>query len=106
ADLSAAKPKRDVLKNRHVREQRVRLEYGIHWSFVWLERGDILSSDEHVSCRRVFQTRNHSQRRRFATARGPEQREERTRWNLEIEVLDRSEPREAFLNASESEIGA
>src|SRR5690606_5091378 len=105
-DLAPTQTERDVLEHGHVREQRVALEHRVDGSLEGSQLRDILTADEHVTGRRVFQPRHEPQGRGFATARRPEEGEERARRNRQIEVLDRRESGESLLDADEFEVRA
>jgi hypothetical protein len=66
----------DVLRDRHVRVERVRLEDHRH---VARPRGHVvhaLGADQDVARGRVFESRQHPQRRRLPAPRRPEQHDE------------------------------
>ena len=103
-DALPSQAERDVVENRHVREQRVALEHSVHGPFVRLGGGDILPADQDASLGRLLEAGDEPQRRRLAAPRRAEQREERARRNREVEALERREARKALRDADELEV--
>ena len=58
----------DVLRRRHVREQRVRLEDHPHVAFVGRDAGDVLALDDDPSLVGTVEAGDETQRRRLAAA--------------------------------------
>ena len=81
----------DVLRDGHVREQRVALEDEPHVAPVGRHAGQILAADEDLAARLRRQARDHPQRRRLAAARGPEERDQLALRHVELDVVDREE---------------
>src|SRR5690606_10978878 len=104
SDLAPTQPERDILEHRHVREERVALKDRVDRPLERTESRHIFAADEHLPGRGVFEPRDEPKGRGLATARRPEQREERARRNRQIEVLDRGEPRKTLLDADEVEV--
>ena len=75
-DRAPTQTERDVLKDRHVRKQRIRLEHRVDGSLVRLERGDVRAAEQNLSFGGVLKPRDKAQRRGLAAARGAEQRKE------------------------------
>ena len=79
-----------VLGNRHVREQRVGLEHGVHIALVRRYALHIVAADADEAFIGLFEAGEHAQRGGLPTARGAEQRQEFTGTHREIEVVDRN----------------
>ena len=80
---------RDVVRDRHVREERVALEDGVHVALVRREPDDVAVAEEDPAGRRVLEAADHPEGRRLAAAGRAEQREERAPWDLERDAVDR-----------------
>ncbi|MNZ78482.1 hypothetical protein D3C78_970580 [compost metagenome] len=68
----------DVLRHRHVREQRVGLEHHVDRSFVRRHVGDVDTVEQNPAFGRALETGEHAQQGRFAGAGTAEQGEDFT----------------------------
>src|SRR3990172_3120331 len=73
----------DVLLDRHVREQRVVLEDGVHVTLVRRQACDVLPAEQDAPLARGLEPRDHAQARGLARAGRAEHREELTLGNLQ-----------------------
>ena len=73
---AAPQPEGDVLEDREMREERVRLEDGVHVALVRRQRRHVDAAELDPPLGRLLEAADHPQRRRLAAARRPEQREE------------------------------
>ena len=105
-DPPALQPERHVVDDRHVREQGVALEDRVDRAFVRTGVGDVASSDEDATLRRLLEPRHEAERRGLAATRRAEQGEEGSGRDREVEFLDRGEPGEALLDADQFEVCA
>src|ERR1043165_494977 len=80
-------PVTDVLLDRHLRKQRVRLEDDADTAFARWKFGDVFAVQNHFARVWHFQTRNDAQDRRLATARGAKQHEDFAFRNVEADVF-------------------
>ena len=89
--LTKLQRERHVLKDRHVRIERVVLE---DHRDVSVFRSDIVHPyivDVEISIRDIFQTGDHTQCRRFAAAGRPDKHNEFIVCDLKVEIIDRSD---------------
>src|SRR5688572_21483437 len=70
-----------------------------------LGRGDVGAADEDAALRRFLESGDEPEGGGLSATRGPEQREEGTRGDREVELLDRRESGEPLLDADELEVG-
>jgi hypothetical protein len=105
-DPPALEAERDVLEDRHVREERIRLEHGVDGSLVGLRRRDVLPADEDPAGGRLLEPCDESQRRGLPAARRAEQCEERAGGDGEIERVDRGESGVLLADPDQLEVGA
>jgi hypothetical protein len=80
-------PVPDVLEHRHVREQRVALEHHRHVALGRADVGHVAPADQDASRRRQLETGDKAQHRRLAAARGPQQRDQRRRRDVDADVV-------------------
>ncbi len=87
-ELAQLEAKGQVLAHRHVRVQRVVLEY--HRDVAVLRRDVVHAAlaDEDVAPRRVLEARHHAQRGGFAAARWTDEHHELAVEDLEVQVVD------------------
>ena len=78
----------DVLLDVEVREERVALEDRVDRALVRRRLRDVDPVDEDLAVGRLLEPGQHAQRRGLAAARGPEQREELARLDLEVDAVD------------------
>ncbi len=88
-ELPAAEPERDVVEHRHVWEERIALEDQVDVAPVRRDPHDVVAVQQDPTRRRRLEARDHAQRRRLATAGRPEQREELTAVDPQVDALDR-----------------
>jgi len=89
-------PEGDVVGDVEVREERIALEHGVDAALVRGDARDVAAVEDDPSARRQLEARDHSQRRRLAAARRPEQGEELARRHVEVDPVDRDDVFEAF----------
>ncbi len=65
-----------VLADRHVREERIALEHGVHRPLVWRHRGNVLAIEHQRAAARAGKARNQPEQRGLATAGRAEKGEE------------------------------
>ena len=84
----------DVVGDRHMRKDGIRLEHHVHGAPVGRDLRHVLPVDHDVAFRRHFEAGKHAQQRRLAAARGPEQGEELSRHDVEADIVhpDRCAP--------------
>ena len=87
-DALSLEPERDVVLDRHVREERVALEDGVDVALVGREPDDVLVAEEDAPLGRLLEAADHPQRRRLPAARRAEQREERAARDLDRDPVD------------------
>ena len=87
-DLSDRRPIGHVVKDSHVREQRIVLEDGIDIALVRFLVLDALPLYGDRAGAGVLEARDHAKRCRFSTPRGTKQRQEFTLQNLQIQILN------------------
>ena len=68
-------PERDVVGDRHVRKQRIALEYHAGVAPPWRQPRHVRAADAHCAAARLDKARDHAQRRRLAAAGWPKQHE-------------------------------
>src|ERR671931_1601389 len=78
----------DVVGRGHVREERVVLEDGVDVARVGRPVADVGAAELDPAFVGPLEAGNQTQRRRLARARGPEQREELARPDLEVDAVD------------------
>ncbi|POM19232.1 hypothetical protein CSX04_00610 [Burkholderia cepacia] len=79
---------RDVRFDRHVREQRVRLEHHVDRAAVRRQRREVLAVDEDLAGGGRLEPGEHAQQRRLAAARAAEQREQLVLRDRQVHVVD------------------
>ena len=81
-------PERDVVVDRHVREERVALEHGVDVPLVRRQPDDVAVAEEDPPGRRLLEAADHPQGRRLPASRRTEQREEGAARDLERDAVD------------------
>jgi hypothetical protein len=81
----------DVLRDRHVWEQRVVLEDGVDVALIRRAVGDVDAGELNPSCVRALEACDEAKRCGLAGAGGPEEREEFPGRDLEVDVVDRND---------------
>ena len=89
AHLAHLQPEGHVLPGRHVRKQRIRLEHHADITLVGRLPGDVLTADDHPSAVGLLETRDQPERRRFATAGGPEQGDQLAGSHRQTQAVER-----------------
>jgi hypothetical protein len=102
-DVLHLEPERDVVVDRHVREEGVLLEDHVHGPAVRGHRRDVVSLQHDPALVRPLEARDHAQGRRLAAPARPEQREELALGDLERDVVDRRVRAEALADADEAD---
>src|SRR4029079_14905758 len=105
ADPSLAQPEGDVLEHVQVREQRVALEHRVDRTPVGPNAGHVPAADADAPGGRILEAGDHPQRRRLAAAGRPDDREEFTGLDLQVEVADGDEVAEPLLDAGQVDGG-
>ena len=98
-DLSDHQAVGDVVANRHVREEGVVLEDGVHVSIERRHAGHVASVQQHASFAGLLEAGNHAQGRGLAGARRAEHREELAVCDIEVDAGDRLHVAEALDHA-------
>ena len=98
-------PVGDVVQHGEVREERVRLEDGVDRTAVGRQPGDVGAVDPDRALVRALEAGDQPQRRRLPAAGRPEEREELTLADLEVEPVDGDERAEALGHADELDVG-
>src|SRR5207248_5572382 len=88
AHAAAPEAEADVLEDREMREERIRLEDGVDVALVGRLAGDGLLAEVDRAGVRLLEASDHPQRRRLATAGGAEEREEAAALDLQRDVVD------------------
>ena len=86
--LGDAQAEGDVLEHVQVREQRVLLEHRVDAALVGRDIINPHTVKQHVAARRLEKAADDTQRRRFAAARGPEQCEEFTVVEIDVDRIE------------------
>ena len=105
ADPAHPQPEFDVLARAEVREQRVRLEDHAQVAPARPQRRHVDSLDQDGTGIRGFESGQHPQRRRLATATRAEQRDELARVQREVEVGQRAVASEVLDDTLETHRG-
>ena len=82
---------RDVLLDRHVREERIGLEHHVHGLLVRRHVGHVHAVDEDLAGRRPLEAGQHAEQRRLAAAGTAQQAEDLLLVDVEGDVVDRDE---------------
>src|SRR5439155_1706915 len=102
---AAPEAEADVLEDREVREERVRLEDGVDVALVGRLASDGLLAEVDRAGVRLLEAADHAQRRRLAAAGGAEEREEAAALDLERDVVDGGDVVELLGDAVEPDVG-
>ncbi|MPL80520.1 hypothetical protein SDC9_26421 [bioreactor metagenome] len=86
-DLAHLEPEGEVFRHRHVREERVGLEHHAEVAMLGGDIGHLPRAEQQPAAVDRLEARDAAQRRRLATARRPEQRDELALPDLEIDVF-------------------
>ena len=96
ADPVLAQAVGDILRHRHVGEERVVLEHGVDVAPVGRQVGHVFAADADGAGIRQLEAADHPQHGRLSGARGAQQRDETARLDLERDIVDRLEVTEEF----------
>src|SRR5579884_2683175 len=102
--LAPTEAERDVLEDRQVREERIRLEDGVHVALVRRQRRDITAAELDPPGRRLLEASDHAQRRRLAAAGGAEERGEAAPLDVERERVDCDDVVEALRQLDQADV--
>jgi hypothetical protein len=91
------------LRHRQVGKQRIGLEHHTDIALVGLEPGDVLAGDDDLAGARLLEAGDHTQHRRLAAARWPEEGDEFARLDVEVEILDHGGEAEGFSHMLDGE---
>ena len=105
-DALHLEPERDVVVDRHVREERVLLEHHVDGSSVREDRRDVPSLKDHTPLVRHFEPGDHPQRRRLSASARAEEREELPLADRERHVAHRIGLSEALADVLERDRNA
>ena len=94
--LPLAQPVAHVLRDVHVREQRVVLEHGVHVPAVRRDARDRLAGEVDLALGGLLEARDHPQGRGLAAARRAEERVERAALDRQAHRVDRDDLAEAL----------
>jgi hypothetical protein len=94
-----------VLRDRHVRKERVVLEHHAEVAAVWRDLGYAFAADEHVAGGGLLEAGDHAQRRGLAAAARAEQRKKRTARDIEVQAFDRHHVLVTLGYVDETDIG-
>ena len=86
ADPPDPEPEGDVLEDRHVREERVRLEDHVHRALGRRDIGHVAAGEQNPAGRRLLEAGDHPQGRRLAATARAEQREELALADRQVDV--------------------
>jgi len=100
-DAPHLQPERDVVVDRHVREEGVLLEDHVHRAAVGRGRRHVASLEDDPPDVGCLEARDHPQGRRLAAPARAEQREELALADLERDVVDRCDAAEFLAHAGE-----
>ena len=95
---------RDVVEDRHVREQRVLLEDGVHVAPVGRDADRVLSADQHLADVGLLGAGDQLQRRRLAAAGRAEQRQELAVPDAQRDVVDGGEVAEPLRDRAKLDV--
>jgi len=103
--LALHQTERDVVEHAQVREHRVVLEHHAHIALGGTQMADGLLAHQDVSGVLLVEAGNGAQQRGLAAAAGPQQGEEGTRRDVEIDVLQRNMRAIGFADVLDSDLG-
>ena len=83
-----AQAERHILPHRHMRVERVGLEYHGHATLGRVQPGHLAAADMHRPFGRVLKSGDHPQQGGFATARRPDEHAKLTIRDLEVDAVD------------------
>ena len=89
----------DVLRDGHVRKERVVLKDRVDWPFVGWTATHVVAMDEQSTRVRVFESADHPERRGFATSGWSEHRQKLTRLDGQREIINGEHIAIAFADA-------
>ncbi len=93
ASSAASQREADVLRDRHVRVERVVLEHHRHVAVARLQVVDDTLADPDLALADLLEAGDHAQRRRLAAARRPDEDDELPVVDVEVQVGDRASVR-------------
>ena len=91
----------DVLKDRHVAKQRVVLKHEADLALTHMHIGGVFTAEVNAAGVRGFQPGNDAQQRGLAAARGPEQRDQFARIDVETDIAERLEIAEILADVAD-----
>ena len=95
-----AQPVGNVLRDAHVREERVVLEHRVDVAVEWGQPGNVAPLQHHGSVARELEARDHPQHRGLAGTGRTQHREELALGDVEIHTRDGGDVTEALDHAS------
>ncbi len=105
AELTHFQPEGDVLRHRHVREQRIALEHHAGVAPPRRQQRDVLARQPDVAGRRLDEARDHAQGRGLAAARGAQQHQKFAVGDRERDLAHGIEIAVVFGEAVERQVG-
>ena len=104
-DALALEAKRDVVGDREVRKERVRLEHSVHIALVRRQPDHVVVAEEDAAGIRLLEAADHAQSRCLAAPGRAKQREEPALLDLEREIVHRDDVVEALRDALQPHVG-
>ena len=95
----------DVLRDRHVREQRVVLEHDAGAAARRRQMVDRFAVEQHAAFALRDEAGDDAQQRRLAAAARPEQRDELAAGKVELDAVDRGDIAEAMRHVHRASVG-
>ena len=105
-ELLALRAERHVLRDGHVREQRVGLEHHVRVAFVGRQARGVRTVHQDPALGRGLEAGEHPQRRRLAAPARPQQREELPASHVEADAVDGDDLAEALHDVVEGQCDA
>jgi hypothetical protein len=99
-----AQPEGEILVDAHVREDRVVLEDEADVAATRIDPADGTAVEVDLAARRPLETGDHVHRRRLPAARGPEQCDERSVHDRQVEIVHGDERSEALRQMFEPDL--
>jgi len=96
----------DVLGHRQVREQGVRLEHHAHVAAVHGDAGEVAVAEPQVAGRGRLEARDDAQERGLAAAGGPDEADQRTAREAQVDAVQGHGGAEALTETLDHEVGA
>ncbi len=95
----------DIFRHRHVREQRIALEHGMHRTLLWRGTGKVFAIEQDLSGVGQIETGNHAQDGGLAATGRAKQREKFAGFDAQADIVHRDEIAEAARDIFYFELG-